>query len=267
VDGEEADTEDVSDDLPASEAVGDSSDIAVEKVVEIAISGHRKGLFAPDYSINLVRMLEGRETILERTVRSVRTGDRLVLVHGQRRQSLYELLLTRVHRHPSLQLHLVLIKTWQEEISASFAHWRQTSGKSFGELLAALRDLGSDIQSTLALRFWTEGKVLAPLDSQDLPRVAKVLGMKFTAEHHTRIAKAAERLRALHRGLAVRLNNWLRREAAGGQSHEADDEVIDAELGLSLRDFKDSLEIVTVEGCAERAGLFLISNLNSFRPY
>jgi len=260
------DAELLTDDLPPTEDV-QSDDIAIERAIEIEISGRRKGLFSPDYSINLVRVVDGKEAILERTVRSVQVGNRLMLVHGQRRQSLYELLLTRVHRHPSLQLHLTLIKTWQEEIASSFSQWRKSSGRSFGDLLVELQALGSGIQSSLALRFWTEGKVLAPFDEQDLPRIAKVLAMKFTGQHHSRIAKAAERLRSLHRGLARRLNSWLRREAAGDQVQDDDDEVVDAELGLTLRDFKDSLEIVTVESYKERTGLFLTSNLNVFRAY
>jgi len=244
---------------------GAKTDIAVERAIDLTISGRRRGLFLPDYMVNVVRTVDGRETIVERTVRSLSVGNHLILVHGQRRQSLYELLLTRVHRHPSLQLHLALIKAWQDEIAESFAKWR-VSGKGYSELLAQMGNEGSSIESTLALRFWTEGSVLCPQDPADLPRIASVLSMNFTAEHHVRIAKAAERLRGLHRGLALRLTHWLRREAAGGQQ-DGDDEVIDAELGLTMRDFRDSLEIVTVEQICERQGLYLVANLNGFRPY
>jgi hypothetical protein len=254
--------EDLIDEVPTEP---NEVDIAVEKAIELAISGRRRGLFTADYAVNVVRVVDGKDTIVERTVRSLKAGDRLVLVHGQRRQSLYELLLTRVHRHPSLQLHLALIRAWQDEIRASFSQWK-ASGKGYTELLAEMQRAGSTIQSALALRFWTEGNVLCPQDTLDLPRIANVLGMKFTGEHHARIAKAAERLRGLHRGLALRLTHWLRRQAAGTQL-ESDDDVIDAELGLTLRDFKDSLEVVTVEVVVERQGLYLAATLNLFRSY
>lgn len=267
-----ADLLDPVDEEPANEDLVEHADaddtsteegLTVERAIEVQITGSRVGLFSADFRINLIRVVAGRETIVERTVRSVATGDRLVLVHGQRRQSLYELLIGRVHRHPSIQLHLSLIKVWQDEIATAFPAWVR-GGKSVGLLLLQLRARGSRIQSELAIRFWSEGKVLAPLDPEDLVRVATVLSMPFTREHHERIARAADRLRGLHRGLALRLSYWLRKEAAG-LPHDGDDEVIDAELGLTLRDFKDSLEIVTVTRVAEHQGLFLRTSLNTFK--
>jgi hypothetical protein len=260
------DDDQVTFDMPLPEAES-PADIVIEKACEVVISGGRRGLFSPDFMLNVVRTVNGLDSIVERSVRSIKCGDRIVLVHGQRRQSLYELLLTRVHSHPSLQLHIALIKMWQEEIATSFAMWRKSSGKSYGDLLEALQASGSHIQSTLALRFWTEGKVLCPLDTKDLPRVAKILAMTFTLEHHGRIAAAAERLRGLHRGLAHKLNKWLRLEISGTHGHDNDDDVVDAELGLTFKDFKDSLEIVTVESYYERTGLFLAATLNSFRVF
>src|SRR5262249_30649464 len=52
------------------------NDIAIDKAIEIGISGRRKGLFAPDYILNVVRPVDGRDTILERTVRAVQVGTR-----------------------------------------------------------------------------------------------------------------------------------------------------------------------------------------------
>ncbi len=222
--------------------------------------------FSVDDGINVVR--DG--ALDQRYVRSLRVGERVLLIHGQQRQSLYDLIISRVHRHPSIELHLAMIRRWQEDLRVAFQQWRTRPGDSaelrahgardLNGLLRRLSARGSQLVSTLTLSFWLRGFVLCPLDPEDLRRVAEVLEMGFVRQYHGRIVQAANRLRGLHRGLSLKLNRWLEDHATGAV-HKSEDDMIDAELGLTFGDVRNSLLILRVVAIRDVTGPFLRSNL------
>lgn len=226
--------------------------------------------FAPDDTINVVLGTRGNE-LDQRYIRSLRVGDRVLLIQGQQRQSLYDLIISRVHKHPSIELHLAMIRRWQEDLKVGFENWRgggnmvskeqrEYGSRDLNSLLREMQVRGSGLVSALTLSFWLRGAVMCPLDSEDLVRVADVLGMRFVQQYHDRIAKAATRLRGLHRGLARRLNRWLEDQALG-TANRGDDDVIDAELGLTFGDVHNSLMLLDVVDTQNVPGPFLRSNL------
>jgi hypothetical protein len=223
-------------------------------------------LFAADDTVNVVRGVD----FDERYVRSLKVGDRVLLIHGQRRQSLYDLIISRVHRHPSIELHLALIRRWQEDLLVAFERWCQQRNspdelRSYGTrdasgLLRRMQARGSHLTVPLTLYFWLKRSVLCPQDEEDLRRVAETLDMKFVQQHYKRISHAATRLRGIHRGLSRKLNDWLRAQAAGGE-HNNDDDVIDGDLGLTFGDIRSSLQILPVVQIECLKGPFLRNNL------
>lgn len=224
--------------------------------------------FAPDDMINVVRTEPHGYELDQRYVSSLRVGDRVVLIQGQRRQSLYDLIISRVHKHPSIELHLAMIRRWQEDLRISFAHWSSEGGifarncedgpRDLNDLLSRMQSLGSNLVSTLTLSFWLKGYVLCPHDPEDLRRVSEILDMYFVKQYYSRIALAANRLRGLHRGLSRKMNRWLG-ERASGSINRSDDEIIDEELGLTFGDIRNSLLVLRVEEKDNVYGLFLRS--------
>ncbi|MGB3940826.1 MAG: hypothetical protein WBK96_04945 [Candidatus Manganitrophaceae bacterium] len=222
--------------------------------------------FAPDDMINVVQ--NGK--LDARYVSALRVGERVLLIHGQQRQSLYDLIISRVHRHPSIELHLAMICRWQEDLRVAFQQWqarapdtaerREHGPRDLGGLLRRMQARGSELVSTLTFSFWLRGFVLCPLEPEDLRRVAEVLNMGFVRQYHGRIVLAANRLRGLHRGLSIKLNRWLEDHATGAV-HKNDDDVIDAELGLTFGDVRNSLLVLRVMGLQNVTGPFLRSNL------
>ncbi|MGH2272867.1 hypothetical protein ACQ9LF_13805, partial [Anaerohalosphaeraceae bacterium U12dextr] len=221
--------------------------------------------FAPDDVINVVC-----NELNLRHVRSLRTGDRVLVIHGQQRQNLYDLLISRVHRHPSIELHLALIRRWQEDFRMNFNQWCASNGdlvecrtygiRDLNGLLRRMQAKGSMLVTPLSLAFWLRGDVLCPLDQEDLRRVAEVLNMGFVQKYYKHISQAASRLRGLHRGLSNRLNRWLQDQVTGVIQGN-DDAVIDSELGLTFGDVRNSLLILRVIKLENVAGPFLRSNL------
>ncbi len=39
-------------------------------------------------------------------------------------KNLYDLIISRVHKHPSIELHIAIIRRWQEELRMAYEHWR-----------------------------------------------------------------------------------------------------------------------------------------------
>jgi len=245
---------------PEDDSAPDESLVWSQTAVSLGLEQGWKARFAPDERVNVV--VEGRGTVQldRRAASALRQGDRVLLIHGQRRQDLYELIISRVHQSPSIELHVALIKRWQAELATAYEQWHLTSGRNLESLLNELRQRGSGLTSSLTLRFWLLRTTMCPLDPEDLRRVADVLNMAFVGRYYRDIERAAARLRGLHRGLANRLNRWLECQVTGAGSFN-DDEVIDAELGLTLRDFRSSLLLLRVLTVESEAGPFLRSSL------
>jgi hypothetical protein len=246
------------DDIATTTATSDNP--IVEAAIRVQLPGGRIVLLDPDAPINVIRGSGAYQEMQERPANGIRRGDRIVLIHGQKRQSLYDLLIRRVHSHPAIRLHLALIRMWHEEIVKGFHAWARHTGRGYEALLEELQRLGCMRSAPLTVRFWVSGQILCPSDPEDIRRAARVLDMAAVLEHSTAIGRAAERIRGLHRGLAHRLNNWLRSQNPGSGAH--DDDVIDEELGLRFSDFRESIEVLMVQDVTRLAGIFLRSSLN-----
>lgn len=229
-----------------------------EKAFRVEFEGNWEALFSGDARINVVEKRPSGEEAIERSIESLKPSERVLFIQGQERQELYDLLIARVHKHPAFELHLALVKRWQDDLIEAF-FYRQ-SKRGVPDLLKRLQDAGSRLVSPLTLRFWLARSTLCPSDPEDLRRLGDILGLTFVREHYKRIAKAAERIRGLHRGLAHRLNHWLQ-DQLGESRAEATNDLIDSELGLRFSDFKNSLVILQVETVTEERGLFLRSRM------
>lgn len=234
-----------------------------EGAIEVNFEAGWRVCFAPDDQINVIVTGEAGQQVDKRYVRSLRVGERVVVIPEQRRQSLYDLIVSRVHGHPTIELHLALIRRWQQDLELAYRQWRLHGVRNIDELLWQMQQRGSQLTHPMTLRRWLSGNILCPEDIEDLRRVADILDMDFVGTNYRRIYKAAKRLRGLHRVLARRLNRWLEEQASGSATAH-DDDVIDAELGITFNDFRNSLLILRVHDVTPITGLFLRSSLGQF---
>lgn len=230
--------------------------ITVEQAIRMTFCEGYHVLLPTNATMQVVLQTSQGRKLDERSVRSLRTGDVVMFIHGQRRQNLYELILSRVHAHPSFALYLNLIQRWQDELVQSYKKSRLT----VEEILYQMRQRGSQLQTQQAIRLWFCRYVMCPNDEKDLQRIADVLDMSFVKQYHRQIARAASRLRGIHRGLSRKLNHWLQYDAVETTSGTLS-EIIDAELGLTFQDFQDALLLLTVATIEQADGLFLSSEL------
>jgi hypothetical protein len=165
--------------------------------------------FPIDYSVQLITVINSRQELRQKFVSALRTGDRIVYMQGQRRQSLYDLIVSRVHKHPAFEVHLALIRRWQDDLR--LAYLAKSPRITPDGILSQLKQLGSGITSTLTIRNWIQGYTLCPEDPEDLNRIATIMNLGFVASQYRHIQRAAIRIRGIHIGLALRLSSWLAR--------------------------------------------------------
>ena len=212
-------------------------------------------LLAPLTVVQVARVLQGGKVIIkEKAVESIIVGDRIIIIHGQRRQNLYALLVGRIHSLPAIQLLVALVERWHSDLRIFFGEWESSvkdsshatsEDHSINRILLRLQELGSRLSSDVTLRLWLNGTSRCPSDPEDIRRVAEILGMEFVASRYKMIYKASNRLSCIHRSLSRKLNSWLR-AAATGNNFDNDSAIIDRELGLTFGDFRSSLQIITI---------------------
>lgn len=226
----------------------------VEHAVLLHFRNGSHGLFARDTRINFV---SGDGSLRLRFVRSARAGEKVIYIRDQAQQSLYELVLHRIHAHPSIRTHLEFVRNWQAEAERAFDRYL-AAGHTFEELLQGMRLNGSDLSSTLSLRLWAEGRVMRPRDPQDLVRLAEILDMPFCREFHVQIHQAGNRIHGVHIQLSLRLRQWI---LAGAGIHAMRSDLVDAETGLTFGDIQDAIELLEILSVEELVGPFYRGSL------
>lgn len=233
----------------------------LDEAIDIHFDGKWRCLFAPDETINVIYRGPSGEQIDERYVRSLKIGDRVLFIHGQKKQSLYKLIISRINKNPAIEVHLKLIERWHEDFINAFQYKKQMTGAHkddlLDDLLCELANRGSTLTSPQTLYLWLRGFVLCPEDPEDLRRLAESLNMTFVLQYYKRIHTAARRLRGIHRRLSYRLNRWLLQKSTGIMENDEElHESIDDELGLTLQDFRDSLMVLQVFSIEKQVGPF-----------
>jgi hypothetical protein len=256
-------TDSVAEDNPDTETEP-TQDIGAypDSALEVEFSGGWRGVFEPSDRLNVVN---GAAVDL-RYVRALRPQDTVLIIPHQRRQTLYSLVISRVHQHKNMQLPLALLRRWHDELRSGFDRWRRRGSSFISDaeaatlLLAEMRKIGSSLRSGLAIQFWVRNVTLAPDHKEDLKRVAEILDLTFTKQHYVRVDSAASRIRGLHRGLSIRLKHWLD-DRAKGVTESHDNVVLDKDLGLTFGDIRASFVIADVVRIHEVKGTFLQSAL------
>ncbi|MGC4036049.1 MAG: DrmE family protein [Chitinophagaceae bacterium] len=216
--------------------------ILVENAIELKLEDGYRLLVAANEQLNIIR--SGKiESVY---VRSISVGTNLLVIHNQTRQNLYDLIISRVHNHPSLIIHTGMLKKWKEEFYLSYLIWKDTNkGKGILQFLHLLQTKGSSITSALTVSNWLDGTTLRPLDELDIYRVGEVLNIKFVKDNYKRIYNAASRIVGIHITLSRKLNEWLNKKSFG--SEKDDMEIIDKEIGLTFGELRSSINILKVE--------------------
>ena len=237
----------------------------VEEALSVQFDDGGQILLPLDDYVNVIRRSPEGVKVEPRYSRSLRVSDEILLVQGEHRRGVYDLLVSRVHSHPTITPWLQLVDRWHQDLRRAFMDAKRRSGATFEGVLAALGKQGSAITTSASVRGWVLGFTLAPSDWQDIQRLGAILDISFAKQYAREIGNAAGQLAGLHRSLSNRLNRWLESEDAGAAVLSSAQAVIDAELGLTIEDFKHSLVRGRIASISQVHGPFLRSHLGHLR--
>lgn len=230
---------------------GRTHGLIIEDAMVIMLQDNYRLVVDPYEQVNILR--NGK--VEKIYVRGVRQGERVVLIENQSRQSLYDLIIARVHNHPSLEIHLAMLKKWKEDFYLKYTRWKEICQDKelspIDVLLYVLQEKGSNITSLLTINNWVNGVVMSPHDPKDLLRLGEILDIQFLKENYLRVHKAASRIAGIHRGLSRKLNNWIEDRAVN--FHHDDLDLIDEELGLTFGELRSSIKVLKVLDVRELA--------------
>ena len=229
----------------------------ITEAIRVTFNDNWECLFGTNDMVNVLMDTSKGRKLDHRFARSLRKGEKVLFVHGDNKRSLYELIISRLNDQRGIRLHVELVERWHRDFRQHFVDkMGKLTEESFTNLLQGIIRRGSKITSTQTLNSWFQGYVLAPLDREDLRRLAEELDMKFVSSHYKRIYTSAERLRNIHRSLSSKLQRWLVEQSVGiiDNKNERSD-IIDQDLGLTMQDFRDSLIVLHVESLTEESDL------------
>jgi hypothetical protein len=242
-----------------------SEDDWVEEALSVHFDDSGQILLPLDDFVNVIRRNPEGVRVEPRYSRSLRVGDEILLVQGEHRRGVYDLLVSRVHSHATITPWLQLVDRWHQDLRRAFMDAKRRSGATFEGVLTSLQEHGSMISTSASVRGWVLGFTLAPSDWHDIQRLGTILDIPFAKQYAREIGNAAGQLAGLHRSLSNRLNRWLESENAGAAVLSSGQAVIDAELGLTIEDFRHSLVKGRIAAISQISGPFLRSHLGHLR--
>jgi len=174
-------------------------------------------------------------------VRQLGAGDQVLFLDGDSRKDLLAKVLEVAVEVPALAVAAGWVSHWRRVLATSYR-----SFGSYEKFAIRLRDAGCTVQ-TQTIRLWVIGVTIGPEDAQDVLRVGRVAGDEVLLKHHPEVVRAMRSLRGAHVTLGRRLAELaVHVGAAAAAGHVDRDEVIDERSGLTVADFQDSLDLVTV---------------------
>jgi hypothetical protein len=175
-------------------------------------------------------------------VHSLRPGDEVVFLDGDSRKDILAKVLEVAKEMPHLATAATWVEYWRGGLRRAKQHF-----VTYNALGEALRNRGCLVQ-TQTIRLWVVGVTIGPSDPLDVRRIGEVIGDAALRDHHSAVYRGIEAFRDSHKNLMQRVGTLAMHvgPAASAGALRAD-EVIDAKSGLTAADFRDSVEILTIQ--------------------
>jgi len=109
----------------------------LDSVLEISFDEGWKARFDPEETVYVVAMDAGEPRPKLKAVSTLATGETVLFIRGQQRQSLYELLISRLHGMKELETHIQLVRRWPTEFLEAYQVKKREEGATLEMLLEA----------------------------------------------------------------------------------------------------------------------------------
>lgn len=193
-------------------------------------------------------------------VSSVRGGDRLLFFDGDSRKDLLAKVIEVAVEVPGLAVAAAWVAHWRRVLAAAYA-----SFGTYSALAEALWAEGCTVQDQ-TIRLWVIGVTIGPDDDEDVRRVGIVMDDAVLRDRYDEVCRGIRSLRGAHVRLGQRLSELAMRVGSSAEAGLLEsDEVVDERSGLTVADFRESVDILAV-AAVEPAGevpYVLIGSVNA----
>ncbi len=206
---------------------------------------------------SLVSYVSEDEAIRTGPVEAIEPGDRLIVINPQARESIAHRMLTSKKEEETDQSAGQMIKQWQDELCEGI----KRSGLTHREVLQRIQGLGSRRVTPLVVGQWARGDVLGPLDAQDILRIGQVVQSDWLMQNWQRVGFSLLIIRSGHRLLGRQITRIIQKAAVGDYALARTDEQFLAQLGITMGELQDAVDLLTVEAVSREKKLVPIDQL------
>lgn len=190
---------------------------------------------------------------------SVSVGDRLLFFDRDVRKDLLAKVIEVAVEVPELAIAAAWVAHWRRVLGAAYR--RFGTYRAFAEAMWA-QGCGVEVQT---VRLWVIGVTIGPVDDEDVRRVGIVMDDAVLRDKDDEVCKAIRSLRGAHIALSNRLTDLAMSVGSAGEAGLMQgDEVVDERTGLTVADFRESIDILTVASIDEAGDVpyIVIGNVN-----
>jgi hypothetical protein len=219
---------------------------SVVAAMRVTFEDGRWALMDRDGSVTRYRA--GSGTADAAPLSKLKQGDQVLFFDGDSRKDLLTKVLEVAEGVPALAVAASWLSHWQRVLAAAYRRFG-----SYRAFASALRGQGCTVE-TQTVRLWVVGLTIGPENEEDVHRVGLVMDDAVLLAGRAEVRRAMRSLRAAHVRLGKRLSELARQVgSATAAGRVAADEVVDERSGLTVADFQDSIDILTVRS-VEAAG-------------
>lgn len=136
--------------------------------------------------------------ITRRKAKNVSEGEEILILDSVA-GDLYDVLLESAHKRDAVREDENLVENWRELLNAGM----EREGMSPSDVVDALQEHGSNIESTDSVKAWANGRYIGPLDEGDCRRILQIFRPQLEGilleQMHEAVWQAMKHLRLLHR--------------------------------------------------------------------
>lgn len=210
------------------------------------------GYFEPNCPVSLL----GGDRIREVAAKSLKPGDRIMLIERGARRDLFMHIARALEDLPGFTATVALIDEWHER--ARLAGLR--CGLDHEQILG--RMVGTKITDPGTVAAWMKGIRHGPNDLEDIKRFGEAVGDEVLVAQWRRIGQAIRTIR----GHRIGLGRWLNCRLAGMSSGDMEnDGYFDRRLGIHYSDLMEAVTVHRVRGVS--GGVTVVAQLRANRLF
>ncbi|WP_143421168.1 DrmE family protein [Halorubrum ezzemoulense] len=161
----------------------------------------------------------GKARISRKRAENVDEGEDVLLLDSVA-GDLYDVLLESAHKRETVRAHEETVENWRGVLKRG----REREDMDYSDVVEALQERGSDIESWHSVRAWEKGRYMGPLDEGDCRRIFHIFRPELEGalleQFHEQVWKAMKHLRLLHRRMGRNVRRAVEAEFNPATSSE-----------------------------------------------